>query len=101
MASRPCTARTSWGWIDGNDVFHWFPVDTADNVLHTVLALSAIAVGMAPAPNRDGTVADTPSRARTGALRSSAAAPGTLADEDRFTRGGERMRPESTERPRR
>src|SRR2546430_12539290 len=39
------------GWIDGNDVLGLFPVDTADNVLHTVLTLAALAVGLMPAPD--------------------------------------------------
>jgi hypothetical protein len=34
------------GWIDGHDVFGLFPVDTADNVLHTVLSAAAIVCGV-------------------------------------------------------
>jgi hypothetical protein len=84
------------GWIDGNDFIGWFPVDGADNVLHTVLALSAIAVGLAPAPGRHD-LADSPGRARTGDERAAATAPGTLDTQDRFARG-ERVAGDPTDR---
>lgn len=75
------------GFIDGNDVIGLFPVDAADNVLHLVLGLTALAAGLAPAPGRHHDLADSPGRTRTGDVRSSATGPTTAADEDRFTRG--------------
>jgi hypothetical protein len=75
------------GFIDGNDVLGILPVNAADNVLHLVLSLTAIAAGLAPAPGRRHDLADSPGRARTGDVRSSATGPATAADEDRFSRG--------------
>lgn len=37
---------TVYGLIDGNDVLHLIPVDTADNILHIALTLLALAVGL-------------------------------------------------------
>ncbi|HEU4973511.1 MAG TPA: DUF4383 domain-containing protein [Baekduia sp.] len=74
------------GWIDGSDVLAWFPVGTWGNILHTVLGVTAIAAGLAPAPARH-VIVDSPGRARTGAVRSTATAPGTVATEDRPARG--------------
>jgi hypothetical protein len=80
------------GWIDGNDVLGLFPVDTADNVLHTVLTLAALAVGLMPAP--DGELRHKLMRGdgegrggvRTAASPVSPTSPATLAREDRFYR---------------
>lgn len=38
-----------YGFIDGNDVVGLIPVNTADNVLHVVLAVLGILAGVAPA----------------------------------------------------
>ena len=38
------------GFIDGSDVLGFVPIDTADNVLYTVLAVLALLVAAAPAP---------------------------------------------------
>jgi hypothetical protein len=40
------------GLIDGHDVLGLFPVNPADNVLHIVLTVAAIAAGLAPARDR-------------------------------------------------
>lgn len=61
MAGAPARARigaitfgviygvvTLWGLIDGNDVLGLVAIDGADNVLHIVLTLSALAAGFAP-----------------------------------------------------
>jgi Domain of unknown function (DUF4383) len=41
------------GLIDGNDILGLFPINPADNVLHALLAASAIAVGLvSPADDR-------------------------------------------------
>jgi Domain of unknown function (DUF4383) len=42
------------GWIDGSDIVGLVPIDSADNVLHTVLAAFALIVAAAPAPTRRG-----------------------------------------------
>jgi hypothetical protein len=84
------------GWIDGHDVLGLFPVDTADNVLHTVLTLAALAFGLMAAP--DGDLSHRLMRGegegregvRTAASRTSATSPATLAREDRFRREGDR-----------
>jgi Domain of unknown function (DUF4383) len=34
------------GLVDGKDVLGLFPIDKADNVLHILLAVAAIAVGL-------------------------------------------------------
>jgi hypothetical protein len=38
------------GWIDGSDVLGLIPIDSADNVLHSVLAVLALLAAAAPAP---------------------------------------------------
>ena len=38
------------GWIDGSDVLGLIPIDSADNVLHSVLAVLALVAAAAPAP---------------------------------------------------
>src|SRR3954452_21106608 len=38
------------GWIDGSDVLGLIPIDAADNVLHSALAVLALLVAAAPAP---------------------------------------------------
>jgi hypothetical protein len=43
-------AVTIIGLIDGEDVLGLFPVNAADNVLHIVLTVAALAAGLAPAP---------------------------------------------------
>src|SRR3954470_8158776 len=50
------------GWIDGSDVLGLIPIDAADNVLHSALAVLALLVAAAPAP-APGRAA-TPTRAR-------------------------------------
>jgi hypothetical protein len=40
------------GLIDGKDVLGLFPVNPADNVLHIVLTVAALAAGLAPARDR-------------------------------------------------
>src|SRR3954447_9161233 len=82
------------GWIDGNDVLGLFPVDTADNLLHTFLTIAALAFGLMPAP--DGELSHKLMRGegegregvRTAASRTSPTSPATLAREDRFRREG-------------
>ncbi len=72
LAGNPASARlfalgfgtvyllvTIIGFIDGNDIFGLLPINTADNVLHLVIALAGIAAGLASAPAGAG------SRART------------------------------------
>ena len=41
------------GWIDGDDVFHLIPANTADNILHTGLALMLIGAAMMSKDRRD------------------------------------------------
>src|SRR3954462_6418332 len=38
------------GWIDGSDVLGIIPIDAADNVLHSVLAVLALLAAAAPEP---------------------------------------------------
>ena len=38
------------GWLDGSDVLGLIPIDGADNVLHSVLAVLALLAAAAPAP---------------------------------------------------
>jgi hypothetical protein len=38
------------GWIDGSDVLGLIPIDTADNILHTALAVLALVAAAAPEP---------------------------------------------------
>lgn len=65
MWRRPASARafalgfgavygivTLWGFIDGNDVLGLIPVDTADNLLHLLIAGTGIAAGLASSPER-------------------------------------------------
>jgi len=72
MAGKPSSARlfalgfgavylvvTIIGFIDGSDIFGLLPINTADNVLHLVIALAGIAAGLASSPEAAG------SRART------------------------------------
>ena len=72
MAGKPSTARlfalgfgavylmvTIIGLIDGNTFLGLLPINTADNVLHLVIALAGIAAGLASSP------AASASRART------------------------------------
>ena len=40
------------GWIDGKDVLGLFPVNPADNVLHILLTVAALAAGLAPTRDR-------------------------------------------------
>ena len=40
------------GLIDGKDVLGLFPVNPADNVLHILLTVAALAAGLAPARDR-------------------------------------------------
>ena len=47
------------GFIDGNDIFGLLPINSADNVLHLLIAVAGIAAGLASAPAGAG------SRART------------------------------------
>ena len=47
------------GFIDGNDIFGLLPINSADNVLHLLIALAGIAAGLASARAGAG------SRART------------------------------------
>jgi hypothetical protein len=80
------------GWIDGHDVLGLFPVDLADNLLHTFLTLAALAFGLISAP--DGDLSHKLMRGegegregvRTAASRVSPTSPATLAQEDRFRR---------------
>jgi hypothetical protein len=82
------------GWIDGHDVLGLFPVDTADNLLHTFLSLSALAFGLMSAPDgelrhklmRGEGGGDSRGGVETAAGRVSATSPATLAREDRFRR---------------
>jgi hypothetical protein len=84
------------GWIDGHDVLGLFPVDTADNLLHTFLTLAALAFGLMSAP--DGELRHKLMRGegegrggvRTAASNVSPTSPSTLAREDRFRREGSR-----------
>jgi hypothetical protein len=84
------------GWIDGHDVLGLFPVDTADNLLHTFLTLAALAFGLMSAP--DGELRHKLLRGqregregvRTEASRVSPTSPSALAREDRFRREGSR-----------
>ena len=55
------------GLIDGKDVLGLIPVNKADNVLHIVLSVLAIAVGLASTRDRDSQRAQT-----SGAVRASA-----------------------------
>jgi hypothetical protein len=43
------------GLIDGKDVLGLFPVNPADNVLHILLTVAALAAALAPAPDRSRT----------------------------------------------
>jgi len=57
-------AVTIIGLVDGHDVLGLFPVDAADNVLHVVLTLLALAAATAPAP--DGALHDRLTRTTPG-----------------------------------
>jgi hypothetical protein len=59
MAAKPASAITGalvfgvlyvvvtiWGFVDGSDIATIVPINTADNFLHLVLALVALAVGL-------------------------------------------------------
>jgi hypothetical protein len=47
---------TIYGLVDGDDVLTLVPINAADNVLHIVLTLAALAAGLAPAPHAHGAV---------------------------------------------
>jgi hypothetical protein len=55
------------GWIDGSDVLGLIPIDAADNVLHSALAVLALLAAAAPVPKRETTATPTTSDARGGA----------------------------------
>ena len=38
------------GWLDGSDVLGLIPIDSADNALHSILAVLALLAAAAPAP---------------------------------------------------
>jgi hypothetical protein len=46
------------GWVDGSDVFGFVPIDRADNVLHSALAVIALIAAAAPAPRDAGRADD-------------------------------------------
>jgi uncharacterized protein DUF4383 len=82
------------GWIDGHDVLGLFPVDTADNLLHTFLTLAALAFGLMSAPDgelrhklmRGEGGGESRGGVETAAADVSATSPATLSREDRFRR---------------
>jgi hypothetical protein len=47
------------GWADGHDVLGLFPVDTADNLLHTFLSLAALVFAAMSGPDIDERLATT------------------------------------------
>jgi hypothetical protein len=51
---------TIWGFITGDQVLWLIPVDTADNVLHLLIAVAGLAAGLA---SRDATERRTTARA--------------------------------------
>jgi hypothetical protein len=72
------------GWIDGHDVLGLFPVDTADNLLHTFLAAAAIVFALMSRPSYDERLHMTSPGAASG---STAAGPAASSRADRFRRG--------------
>jgi hypothetical protein len=47
------------GWTDGSDVLGLIPIDSADNVLHSALAVLALLAAAAPVPRHEPTVMPT------------------------------------------
>jgi hypothetical protein len=86
-------AVTIYGLIDGNSVLGILPVNPADNVLHLVLSVAAIAASLLT-PDRD--------EARTGLTRASDSAHDATGRTGRFERTATADRTESevTTRPR-
>jgi Domain of unknown function (DUF4383) len=77
------------GWIDGDDVLGLFPTDLADNLLHTFLTLTALAIGLMSAPDGDlrhRLMSHERGGVRTEASELSPTSPATLARADRFRR---------------
>ena len=57
------------GLIDGHDVLGVLPVNPADNVLHILLTLTALAVGLLPDRDRERVDGDRATRSGSGARR--------------------------------
>lgn len=78
------------GLIDGNDVLTIFPVNGADNVLHALLALGAIAAALASRKED----AKHHGHGQTGAPRGDVVERRTVGSGGRFTTGEQQVAPE-------